>query len=391
MSYTDKYMNAAASGAGDGSTEADGWTTLAAAISGVGAGPAAAATRVNIKTGTYAQTSNSRAFNTAGTTQFPVWWRGYNNTIGDLDNVNAAVAGTGMPAITFTTGQWTTTGVHQRFSSLDISSACVTSSGAVVTSVTGIDFYRCRIQNTATHANARALTLGSTSNGLITACYLRSTTTADRVVSLANVSSLHGCTVTGGIIGVTPAVGGLIAFSIFDSQAGDGVSVGSGINCAIVNCGFYAQVGNGVNFTGATIGKCFVINNYFSTVNQGSKAAINNTSGTNTNLVTCVGNAYFNCTATLSGITENFAIFDNGVLASEAFRNPGSQDFTMLPIGQALGFPGAFENVSAYQGYLDIGPLQHQTLTVPSGVSPQGPPYPTLAASPTQQVKSGLM
>ncbi len=316
-------------------------------------------TRVNIKAGTYANTTTARAFLMAGSAILQLWWRGYNSTPGDLDNVNTAVAGTTMPLITFTTGQWTTTGVHQKFSSLAVTSACTTASGAVVTSVTGIDFYRCRIENTAANSAARATSAGSSSITLYTACYLKATTTADRCVSLSNASSLHGCTVTGGIIGASAGAGSLFGFNIFDSQAGDAISVVSGVSCTIINCGIYAPTGNGVNFTGATIAKCYVINCYFSTVNQASKAAINNTSGTNSDLILCVGNAYFNCTATLSGITESFAVFDNGTLGSEAFVAPASQNFALLPIGQGLGFPGLFENISAYQGYLDISAVQH--------------------------------
>ncbi len=352
MSWNDKYCSVAGAGAHDGSL-GNAWT-LAEAIAGVAAGD-----RVNIIAGTYANTTTSRAFATAGTTIANIWWRGYNVTPGDLDNVNTAVPGTTMPLISFTTGQWTTTGIHQKFSSLAVTSACTTSSGAVVTSVTGIDFYRCRIENTASNSAARAISCGSTSQTLLTACYLKATTTADRCVSLANTSSLVGCTVTGGIVGATPTVGSTLAHCIFDTQAGDTISVASGVSCAILNCGIYAPTGNGINFTGATIAKCYVINNYFSTVNQASKAAINNTSGTNTGLILCVGNAYFNCTANISGVTESFSIFDNGTLGSEAFRAPASQDFTMLPVGQNLGFPGLFENVSAYQGYLDVGAVQH--------------------------------
>jgi hypothetical protein len=103
------------------------------------------------------------------------------------------------------------------------------------------------------------------------------------------------------------------------------------------------------------------MNCYFSTVNQASKAAINNTQGTNTDLITCIGNAFFNCTANITGITESFTIFDNGTLASEAFIDPViAHNFGVLPVGQGIGFPGKFEGTSAYQGYLDVGAVQHQ-------------------------------
>jgi hypothetical protein len=113
MAYVERYMDASSSG-GDGTTSATGganaaWADFGAAISGVGAGPAASPTRINIKAGTYANTTTGRAFNTAGAAAFPVWWRGYKTTIGDQDANNVAVAGTDIPLVTFTTGQVTVT------------------------------------------------------------------------------------------------------------------------------------------------------------------------------------------------------------------------------------------------------------------------------------------
>jgi hypothetical protein len=52
------------------------------------------------------------------------------------------------------------------------------------------------------------------------------------------------------------------------------------------------------------------------------------------------------------------------LLGSAAFTAPGSQDFSVGTVAKALGFPGKFENTSAYQGYLDVGAVQH---TDPAG------------------------
>ncbi len=316
-------------------------------------------TRVNIKAGTYANTTTSRTLAMVGTAILQLWWRGYNTTPGDLDNVNTSTAGTTMPSITYTTGQETHSGAHSKFSSITFTGATVASNGLVVSTGADIDYYRCRFINTAANANSRAITCGASSLGIMVGCWLQSTTTADRCFSSTGLMSLFGCTITGGIIGALPgAAGSIIGFCMFDSQAGDAISVGSSINAIIFNCGVYAPTGNGISFTG-TIVKSTVTNCYFSTVNQAAKAAINNTTGTNTDRITCTGNTFFNCTANYTGLTENFTIFDNGTLGSEAFVAPASQNFTLLPVGQGLGFPGLFENVSAYQGYLDPGAVQH--------------------------------
>jgi hypothetical protein len=364
MAWTERYVSVAGSGAHDGTSAANSWT-LAEAITGVAAGH-----RPNVLAGTYANTTTSRTFSTAGTATANIWWRGYKTTIGDQDTNNLGVAGTDIPSITFTTGAMTISGGNQKFSNLDISGATTAGgTGLVVVTGVSVDIYRCRFQNTAVNSGARAVTYGGSSTGTIVACYAKATTTADRCLSLGTNVMLYGSTITGGIIGANQAAQGQsIGYCIFDSQAGDAISIASSVNANIFNCGFYAPLGNGINFPGATVAKSLITNCYFSTVNQASKAAINNTSGANVGTIICVGNAYFNCTANTSGITESFAIFDNGTLASEAFTDPSNQNFAILPIGQGIGFPGLFENVSLYQGFPDISAVQHQ-----AGVGAQRP------------------
>ena len=128
----------------------------------------------------------------------------------------------------------------------------------------------------------------------------------------------------------------------------------------MINCSIYNPLGHGINIV-ATVTDCVIANCYVEGVTQSGKYAIANTSGTNTDLVRCIGNAYYNCpNGTLYGITESFAPFDSGTLASSAFVAPASQNFTINSVGQSIAFPGKFEDVTAYQGYLDIGAVQHQ-------------------------------
>src|SRR5262249_38755048 len=67
-------------------------------------------TRINVKAGTYANTTTNRTFAQGGAATTPLLWRGYKTSIGDQAENNVAVAGTDIPTWTFTTGQVTVSG-----------------------------------------------------------------------------------------------------------------------------------------------------------------------------------------------------------------------------------------------------------------------------------------
>ncbi len=350
MAWTEKYVSALASGGGDGSS-GNPWT-LAEGITNEAAGM-----RLNVLAGTYANTSTTRTFAGAGITTAPIWWRGYKTTIGDQDSNNVAVAGTDIPSFTFTTGQMVVSGAQHIFSSLDINSACVTSGGAVAGNATSLKLYRVRITNTAANAQARALTNTSAGTSLVcVACYFKATSSAIIILPSAASQSFEGCIFTGGTNAFNNGqANNTLINCVFDSQGSDAIAI-SGTNLTVANCSFYAPAGNGINFTTAIT--AFIINNYFENVNQALKAAINNTSGTNTNLVTAVSNTYYNCTTNTLGLGDSPLIFDNGTLGSAGFLAPGSQNFALNGVAQKLGFPGKFENTAIYQGYLSNGAVQ---------------------------------
>jgi hypothetical protein len=360
MAWTERYMDASSSG-GDGTTSATSganaaWADLGAAIAGVAAGH-----RVNIKAGTYANTTTSRTLSTAGTTTAPIWWRGYKTTIGDQDANNVATAGTDIPLVTFSTGQMVVSGAHQLFSNISVTSACVTSGGAVNPTATGFKAYRFRVVNSAANANARAISFGaSTGASALVACWLEATTTADRCLAIGASTYVIGCTLTGGIIGVN--VGGassVVSACVFDNQEGDSVVI-PGSTSSVVNCSIYSPKGHGINVSSVPASGILIANCHFEDVNQASKYAITNSTGANTNLVTRVANSYRNCTGYENGFGDSPAIFDAGEMGGSGFATPGSQDFDATDYLKAIGFPGLFENTSAYQGYLDNGAVQRQ-------------------------------
>src|SRR5512138_3864162 len=84
MAWTERYVRSDAAGGGDGTTDAasgaNGSWTLAEAITNEAAGM-----RINIKAGTYTNTTTDRTFAAVGTTTAPIWLRGYKATAGDMD------------------------------------------------------------------------------------------------------------------------------------------------------------------------------------------------------------------------------------------------------------------------------------------------------------------
>ena len=353
MAWTERYVTASAAGSGDGSSGSP-WT-LAEAIAAAAGGD-----RINVLAGTYANTTSSLDFSAAGTTTAPIWWRGYKTTIGDQDAVATATKGTDIPNITFTTGQMTISGAFQKFSNIHIDSECVTTNGAVLISGTGCVVYRCRIINTAANSASRAMTTGSGgTSALVAASYLSATTTADLCLRATGINgNVSGCSVIGGTIGVgLYGNGTALEHSIIAGQAGDGVAFSTS-GTKVQRCSFYGCDGNGINITSTPTSGGLVSGCYFESINTAEKAAINNTSGTDTDLVKCIGNAFYDCTANYSGITESFAILDGGTLASAAMTNPGSGDYTVDVSVAAVAFPGAMENLASSIGYSCVGALQ---------------------------------
>lgn len=355
MAWTERYVDSASAG-GNGTTSATSganaaWANLGTAISGVGAGPASAPTRINIKAGTYANTTTSRAFNCAGTAVNPVWWRGYKATPGDQDTNAQAVAGTDIPLITFTTGQMTVTGVFQLFSNLHITSQSITAGGAIATTAQAW-FYAVRVENTAANAAAVASQFGAAS--FLVRCWFKATSSAPVVSLTAPTTNAFGCYFTGGSTGLSQGTSSANLYGcIFTGQGGDCIGMSTGGLLAI-GCSFYGPGGNGILIT--STGGGTVLNCHFENVNQASKAAINNTSGTN-QLNRLIGNSYYNCTANVAGQTEAFLIFDNGSIAASGFAGAAGGDLTASPYLINLGVPAGIENTTL-SGYLDTGALQ---------------------------------
>jgi hypothetical protein len=321
------------------------------------AGTVGMSTRVNIKAATYANTNNVRTFAMAGAATTPLQWRGYQSTIGDQDGVFTGVAGTNIPSITFTSGGFAVSATRQEFWNLDISCTTATASLANGNGATNISFVNCRFTSTSANASAFAYSTNSTGQQFI-ACYFNATSTATSVINDNGGNQyFFGCYLTGGGIGIN-AVGSLnVILSIIDSTGNDAIKIaGNGIG-NITNCTINAPGGNGVSVTTAPSNAMSIANCVFRNVNVAAKAAINNTSGTNTDLIRCIANSYYNCTSNTSGLGDTPLVNDQGTLASDPIQSP-STNFALNSVAFNLAYPGIFPKFSAFQGYLSPGAVQ---------------------------------
>jgi hypothetical protein len=347
MAWTERYCSPSGGGAHDGTTAADAWT-LAEAITNVAAGH-----RVNIIAGTYANTTTDRTFSTAGTTTAPIWWRGYNTAIGDIDTNNALT----KPAITFTTGRIALTGTHQLFSNLDISSA-QTANGLVRITAGMAHFDRCRIECTAANANGRAI-FNDSAALVLTACYLKATTTATDVIAQSgNGLHISGCTVIGGTNGINISSSTLVCNLTTIRGVGTyGILSSTSSMVHLSNVTVRGSGSDGVRFSNVPTTAIHLIHSCLFASNGGW--GINNSTGANTNFIR-VSNCDFwnNTSGTINGFGDAPSLRQQ---TESSDPNTSGTDLSLVSgaAGKATGLPGAFENES-YTSYLDIGGVQRQ-------------------------------
>jgi hypothetical protein len=358
MAWTEKYVSVAGGGAHDGTSEANAWT-LAEAIAAYAAGQ-----RINVKAGTYANTTTGRTFATAGTTTSPIWWRGYNTTIGDIDTDNTLA----KPVISFTTANFYANANYQVFSNLDITSQDTSFNGTlrIGNGIQKIRFHRCRFENTAANSAARAM-LDQGNEIIFSACRFKATTTADICAAQDQGPAVYiGCVFHGGVLAWFSS-GDVAHFDdcVFEghtSRGLDALEPGSTVN----NCSIYGGSSDGIRITAP--GAAFhitIANTLF--VNCGGYG-VNNSSGTNSFLISLINNGFFNCTSgQTNGITEAFQ-FGAVSLSADPFTNAAGADFSINGTAgaKAAGLPGAFEGES-YTSYLDIGAVQRQESAGGSG------------------------
>lgn len=349
MAWTERYVRADAAGGGNGTTDtnsgANGAWTLAEAIASAAAGQ-----RINIRAGTYANTTTSRSFSVTGTTTSPVWWRGFNTTPGDRDSDPSLTP----PAITFTTGLCTFGGAHQIFSHLDISGQ---NTGRQL-SVTGanLKINRCRVENTNAASGSQAVTNSTNGTNVFTRCWFKATSSATRVFQNGVVADFIGCTFTGGGVGIDSTAALRLILCTFRATGSHGFqAITTGSIAEIINCTFRGCGGDGIRFDVLPTSFCVVMNSLFASI---TGTAINNNTGTNTNVVSRIGNAFYGNGANEAGFGDSPSL-QEVTEASDPHTSSTNLSLVSGASSKAGGQPGLFENES-YTSYLDVGAVQRQ-------------------------------
>jgi hypothetical protein len=383
LSWTERYCSPTGAGAHDGTSEANAWT-LAEAITNVNAGH-----RVNVKAGTYANTTTNRTFGTgagAATTAAPKWWRGYKTAIGDQDArpTAARTAGTDFPLLTFTTGVPRVTDPHNWFSNIEFRG---TAPGTHLFGITGskCKFVRCRFDCQEAAATSYTVRFGSGSGDgqNFSECWFKGTTSVNNVVIAEERALFDGCSFHGGGNGAMAdlSAGGPVCFldCIFDDNGDDSVEIVGHAShlCILDSCLFYSPGGHGINVTSTAPMLLLVRNCLFHTITTASKYGINLPAGSAIPLVQNA--AWYNVTTKFNNLTED-AEWNAVAESNDPLVDGANDDFDLDTADAAsdnAGAPGLFENLDSTRSYADVGPVRH--------VDPAGGGGTTIAGTPMRR------
>ena len=356
MAWTERYVRGDAAGGGDGTTDANsggtGSWTLDEAITNAAAGQ-----RINVKNvGTYSYAA-IKTFANAGSATTPIWWRGFNSTIGDLDSVTVS---TNFPSLATTgTGNYfTISGASQWFSCMKFTSAVTTASrGTLYVTGAACRFWNIRSEGTAADVDSTGLTGSGTCDGLVLFnCYFKATSSAPciSIGSSAN-NSILGCWMEAGLNGITSSSGGSIVGCVFNNQTGDGINLSSANQMIIYSNSIYSAGSDGIELTTSVSGNVLIANNV---IVDSAGYAINNSASTNA-YAALFGNSYYNnASGNLNNVYESH---DIGSVSESAtpFANAGSGDFRLVggSLARATGVPVVMLD-SGIINYQDMGALQ---------------------------------
>lgn len=225
MAITEYYVSTAGAGAHDGTSAANALTfsEMVTQINALGAG-GGAGRRYNI-TGNHTARGASDTITVGGTATSPMILRGYNATIGDLDNGTrdsyGALVVTNTPQITYSAGNFRlaiTTGSNVVMQNLDVSNDY---NGIGTNFAVAGYVYNCRFGNANTGSNA--VVLNSAGGVSLINCDIAPNASATGVgVDVSTSTTFIGCRIVG--------------------YAGSGIEIGSAnqaataINCTISGC-----------------------------------------------------------------------------------------------------------------------------------------------------------
>lgn len=353
MAFTEKYVSVAGGGAHDGSSEANAWTFEEAIAAPVGAG-----NRVNVKVGTHTLTA-SRTL-PSGTTENPIEWRGYNSTIGDLENVGRATAtdeldDTNFPVVDCGASYALTSGAYN-----SLRTFAVTGSGNVTLLILGTapNVYRVRSESTnASGGSAKCVTAASVYGAVVDCDFLIASTNASTVACSVGRSTFAGCRVwhTGApnaaSIGLAANDVGSTCAECIVYNFGTGIVVGGFTGQVIRNTIYGCVDGVRLGDGGAAIAENIIYSmsgyGIKGVASSGSPLLLNNAMGALTS-----GRID---TSTAGSIIEEVGAV---TLTGDPFTNAASQDFTLNNTSGAGALCRATSKL--FGGYRDLGAVQTQ-------------------------------
>jgi hypothetical protein len=190
MAWTERYVSVAGGGLHDGTSEANAWT-LAEGLTNAAGGH-----RVNVKAGTYSSVTWSPTNAGTGMSDTTgVLWRGYNSTIGDLEEQGRLLSGAGrldttnFPVITCTVeGTIQSNHIHRNLVFTTSSAIAITSSGVADHLV----FIECQLSCTGSGANAQ-LFVADNFCTFIASDFICTGSTHDVMISVDLTAQAYGC------------------------------------------------------------------------------------------------------------------------------------------------------------------------------------------------------
>lgn len=346
MAFTERYVSVAGAGAHDGTSEANAWTFAEMITAAPSAG-----TRVNVKAGSYSVGAYTIG---TGTVAAPFVIRGYNSTIGDLDNLGRDATGalvtTNMPDITIT-ATWTP-GAFSVLQNLDITGAL---SASLISTSTLDDqtFISCRFINTQNNASARTVSLDQTF--LLINCDFECTGASHgNVVLLQGTGNVIACRFKGVSTSALLSIeAGTVNGCCFIGNSGStnkGVqwSVSSG-QMFVMGCTFY-KLATAVEYSNAVNSRFPLLMNNHCT--DCAKWLDNLYAGTANYGTIELNNRTRDVTTLLTGIEtiQAGAVTTDTGGASTDYTNAGSDDLTLISAapGKGAGMPTNLD-IGAYQ------------------------------------------
>ncbi len=343
------------------------WLTMApmnnanlSAVAAIGA-----STQINIQAATYAQTTNTRTYAWAGTATTTLWYRGYITTPGDLDAIPTATRtpGTSMPSVTFTTGRQANTGAQQMWTAISWVATGSPANNTVTASGANQRYHRCRFEAQSAASASNGAVSSSGANNRYTQCWLKATTTATQTINCTNPTEFYHCALEGGASCV--AEGGALAMDQCTlANPATQCVLGTSATVASFNGNtFYNPSADAIKWT-TLPSEAQIVNNLFHTV---PGIAINNATGTNTNLVHVTSNGYYLTGTQTAGLGDS-PQFDAVTDGTNPCPNAANLDFALLTSSTFYqkAAPQLFENQLSFS-YASLGAVDPNVKLGPGG------------------------